>query len=98
MLGDGGRAFRKIMGSFETTREFEERILPPLRERKFPAQIVWGKHDSELTVESKGSDVKLALNLQTEIHEVEGKHFLQENCAEEIADRIALLVKTGEDV
>jgi pimeloyl-ACP methyl ester carboxylesterase len=97
-MGDGGRAFQKIMGGFETTREFEERILPPLGDRKFPAQIVWGKHDSELTVESMGSDVKLALNLQTEIHQVEGKHFLQENCAVEIADRIALLVKTGKDV
>ncbi len=45
-----------------------------------------------------GSDVKRALNLQTEIHQVEGKHFLQENCFVEIADRIALLVKTGKDV
>ena len=87
-----------IMGGFETTREFEERILPPLRERKFPAQIVWGKHDSELTVESKGADLWRALNLQTEIHQVEGKHFLQENCPVEIADRIALLVKTEKDV
>ena len=98
VLDDGGRAFRKIMGCFETTREFEERILPPLRDREFPAQIVWGKHDTELTLESKGSDVKRALQLQTEIHQVEGKHFLQENCAVEIADRIALLVETGKDV
>ena len=98
VLGDGGRAFRKIMSSFETTREFEERILPPLHDRKFPAQIVWGKHDTELTVEAKGADVKRALNLQTEIHLVDGKHFLQENCAVEIAERIALLVKTGKDV
>ncbi len=98
VLGDGGRAFREIMSSFETTPEFEERILAPLGDRKFPAQIVWGKHDSELTVGSKGADVKRALNLKTEIHEVEGKHFLQENCAEEIADRVALLVKTGNDV
>jgi pimeloyl-ACP methyl ester carboxylesterase len=98
VLGDGGRAFQKIMGSFETTREFEERILAPLRDRQFPAQIIWGRHDTELTIESKGSDVKLALDLQTEIHQVEGKHFLQENCAVEIADRIALLVETGKDV
>ena len=97
-LGDGGRAFRKIMSCFETTREFEERILPPLRDRNFPAQIVWGKHDTELPVASMGADVKRVLNLQTDIHEVEGKHFLQENCAVEIADRIALLVKTGKDV
>ena len=98
VLGDGGSAFRKIMSSFETTREFEERILPPLRDRRFPAQIVWGKHDTELTVASKGADVRRALGLQTEIHEVEGKHFLQENCAPEIADRIALLINTGKDV
>ncbi len=98
VLGDGGTAFRNIMGSFVTTREFVERFLPPLRDRDFPAQIIWGIRDSELTVESKGADVKRALNLQTDIHEVEGKHFLQENCAEEISDRIALLVKTGEDV
>lgn len=97
-MGDGGRAFQKIMGSFETTKEFEERILPPLRDRSFPAQIVWGKHDSELKVTSMGSDVRLALNLETEIHLVEGKHFLQENCAAEIATRIALLVEAGKDV
>ena len=98
VLGDGGTAFRKIMSSFETTREFEERILSPLRARAFPAQIIWGRHDTELTLESKGADVKRVLNLQTDIHKVEGKHFLQENCPDEIAERIALLVKTGKDV
>ena len=45
-----------------------------------------------------GADAKGALNLQAEIYQVEGKHFLQENCTVEIADRIALLVKTGKDV
>ncbi len=94
---DGGRAFRKIMAGFETTREFEERILPPLKERKFPAQVIWGKYDSELTLESEGADAKRALNLQSEIYQVEGKHFLQEDAAPEIAKRIALLVKTGKD-
>ena len=98
MMGDGGSAFRKIMRGFETTREFEERILPPLHDRKFPAQIVWGKYDSELSIESFGADVKRALNLKTEIHQVEGNHFLQENCPTEIADRIALLVNTGKDI
>lgn len=95
---DGGRAFQKIMASFETTREFEDRILPPLRNRTFPAQIMWGIHDTELTLEDKGADLKKALNLQTNIHQLNGKHFLQENCPEEIAERIALLVKTGQDI
>jgi len=97
MMGDGGTAFRKIMKIFETTREFEERILPPLRDRKFPAQIIWGRHDKELAIQPYGTDLKRALHLETEIHQVDGKHFLQENCPEEIADRIALLVKTGKD-
>ena len=35
------------MSGFETTREFEERILPPLRDRNFPPQIVWVKHDTK---------------------------------------------------
>jgi len=51
-----------------------------------------------LSVKTFGRDVKRALNLKTEIHQVEGKHFLQENCSAEIADRIALLVKTEKDI
>lgn len=98
MYRDRGRAFRKIMNGFETTQEFEDRILPPLRDRKFPAQIIWGKYDDELSVETKGKDVKRALDLQTDIHQVEGKHFLQENCAVEIAKRIELLIETGKDI
>jgi len=98
MRSDGGKAFRKIMNGFETTREFEERILAPLRDRKFPAQIIWGKYDTELSVKTQGAHLKRALNLQAEIYEVEGKHFVQENRASEIADRIALLVKAGKDI
>lgn len=98
MLGDGGRAFRKIMRSFEMTPEFEKRILTPLRDRKFPAQVVWGKYDPILTVDRMAASAKHALNLQTDIHQVEAKHFLQENRPAELAERIALLVKTGKDI
>lgn len=95
---DGGNAFRKMMSSFENTSEFEERILPKLQDRSFPAQVIWGKYDSELKVETFGSDLKQALNLKTDIFQVEGKHFLQENCHDEIAERIALLISTGKDI
>lgn len=97
-LGDGGRAFERIMASFENTQEFEDRILPALAQRTFPAQVVWGRHDEELTLGVKGAEVKEALNLSTAIHEVEAKHFLQEDCPEEIADRIAALVAAGHDI
>ena len=33
-----------------------------------------------------------------QIHHVEGKYLLQENCLVEIAERIVLLVTTGKDV
>jgi len=95
---DGGRGFQKIMSRFETTAAFEERIKTALSKRKFPAQIIWGKHDPELKLETMGAAVKRALNLHTEIYQVEGKHFLQENCAPEIAERVAELVKVGEDL
>ncbi len=96
--GDGGKAFRKIMAGFENTDEFERRILPGLRERAFPAQIIWGVHDSELRIDRHGADAKAALGLDTDIHPVETKHFLQEDVPAEIAERVARLVAAGHDI
>lgn len=96
--GDGGRAFQQIMGSFETTKAFEDRIVASLHKREFPAQIIWGRDDSELSVDTAGAAVKRTLGLETDIHLVDGKHFLQENSPVEIAERIKLLVTTGSDI
>ena len=96
--GDGGKAFRKIMSSFENTDEFEQRILPGLRERAFPAQVIWGVHDSELGIDHHGADAKTALGLETDIHPVEAKHFLQEDVPVVIAERVARLVEAGHDI
>ncbi len=98
LLGDGGRAFQKIMSSFENTRAFEDRILPGLADRSFPAQVIWGRYDTELTVREHGADALAALGLEKPIHLVEGKHFLQEDCPEEIAERVAMLVSTAQDL
>ena len=98
LRGDGGDAFLQIMDGFETTPEFEERIRGPLRDRAFPAQVIWGRHDKELTVGEHGADAVEALGLATPIHAVEAKHFLQEDVPEEIAERVALLVESGTDV
>ncbi len=97
-LGDGGRAFRKVMASFDTTQAFEERILPGLANRQFPAQVIWGEWDTELTLATRGQDVKRALKLETDIYRVNGKHFLQEDSAPEIAERIALLAQQNQDI
>jgi pimeloyl-ACP methyl ester carboxylesterase len=95
--GDGGRAFLQMMRSFETTTEFEHRILGPLRNRSFPAQIIWGRDDPALRHETFGQQVRNALGLDCEVQLVGGKHFLQENSPVDIADRVALLVEAGHD-
>jgi len=96
--GDGGSAFLRMMRNFETTAEFEMRVLASLRNRSFPAQVIWGRDDPELRVESFGEDARNVLGLERDIHLVDGKHFLQENSPVEIARRIALLVETGDDI
>ena len=96
--GDGGKAFRKIMSSFETTDEFEQGILPGLSGRAFPAQVIWGIHDSELRMDRHGVDAKVALGLETDIYPVEAKHFLQEDVPAKIAERVAKLVVAGHDI
>jgi haloalkane dehalogenase len=49
LLGpDGGRAFLRIMRSFERTAAFEHGIKAALKARKFPAQIIWDKDDPAL--------------------------------------------------
>jgi pimeloyl-ACP methyl ester carboxylesterase len=95
---DGGRAFRQIMDGFELTPDFENQIVASLGDRAFPAQVIWSRGDTALTLDPYGHAAKRALGLETEIQLVNGKHFLQENSATEISERIALLVSTGTDV
>ena len=93
---DGGRAFRAVMAGFENHAEFEARILPALRDRTFPAQVVWGRDDSELSMDDKGEEARELLGLER-VHPVDGRHLLQEDSPAEIADHIAALVEGRED-
>ena len=88
--GDGGRAFRAIMDRFENNVEFENRVVPSLRHRSFPAQVVWGESDTELRVDEEGEEAREVLRLER-IHRVRGKHFPQEDSPAEIADRVRRL-------
>jgi len=96
-ITDKGQGFLKIMSRFDTNAEFEARILDALANRQFPAQVVWGRHDTALTIDTKAIDAQKALNLQS-IHAIDGKHFLQENSYVEIAERVKQLVDTGADI
>ena len=86
---DDGRAFLKIMRSFELTREKERLFREGASERPWPAQIVWGERDPTLTIKQRhfaqrifGIDKPVLLP---------AKHFLQEDRAPALATAIAEL-------
>ena len=90
-MKDGGRAFRKIMRGFERTQAYEEGIINVLKNREFPAQVIWGAQDPALKMEKYASELCDVLGLD-DWHRVRGKHFLQEDSPAEIAQYIADLV------
>jgi pimeloyl-ACP methyl ester carboxylesterase len=85
--GDGGRAFLKVMRGFELTEAKERFFLAGLAARTYPAQVVWGADDPALPVSTRGEEVRAALDVD-EIVRVPAKHFLQEDQAPAIAERI----------
>ncbi len=88
---DGGRAFLKIMRGFERTEGFETFIKKGLKARPYPAQVIWGKQDPALRMNRFAPGVCAALGVET-WHEVNGKHFLQEDSYEDIAELISAMI------
>jgi haloalkane dehalogenase len=93
MREDGGRAFLKIMRSFERTEQFEDGIVTALKTMTVPAQVIWGAQDTALAMKKYAPPVCEVLGLPN-WHKVRGKHFLQEDSPNEIAEHIANLVAT----
>lgn len=91
---DGGAAFLRIMQSFETTREKQALYRSTLADVPYPVQVVWGDRDPALQVDSFGVAARDAAGLDT-IHRVPAKHFLQEDQAEAVAERVAAFVTRG---
>jgi haloalkane dehalogenase len=94
LLGDdGGRAFLQIMRGFEATADKQHHYLAALRGKPYPAQVVWGVRDRMLTWRRYGVQAQLAAGLDDAIL-LPGKHFVQEDCPEEIADAVHQLAKS----
>jgi haloalkane dehalogenase len=89
---DGGRAFLKVMRGFETTAEKAALYRSTVRDVPYPVQIVWGSKDPALTLKKHAEMVRKAAGLGV-VHQVPGKHFLQEDQFVAIADRIAALAE-----
>ena len=90
---DGGAAFLKIMRGFERTEEKQALYHGVVRDVPYPVQVVWGAEDPALPLRTHGESVRRAAGLE-EIHTVPGKHFLQEDQAPAIAERVAALART----
>jgi haloalkane dehalogenase len=94
LLGDdGGRAFLQIMRGFEATADKQRRYLAALRDRPYPVQVVWGVRDRMLTWRRYGVQAQLAAGLDDAIL-LPGKHFVQEDCPEEIAEAVRQLASS----
>jgi len=91
--GDGGRAFLRIMRGFETTAAKQELYAGVLGHPR-PVQVVWGERDPALRIDVQGEAARRAAGVP-EIHRLPGKHFLQEDQFEAIADLVADLVRTS---
>ena len=89
---DGGCAFLKIMRGFERTRAKRDLYVGAVRDVPYPVQIVWGADDPALTLEKRGEEARLAAGLD-EIHTLPAKHFLQEDQAPAVAERVAALAR-----
>jgi pimeloyl-ACP methyl ester carboxylesterase len=87
---DGGKAFLKIMRGFERTPDKQRLYESTVRDVPYPVQIVWGADDPALKLSVHGEQARRAAGLD-EIHTVPAKHFLQEDQAPAVAERIALL-------
>jgi len=90
-LGDGGKAFLRIMRGFELTAAKQSLYLSTLRRAPYPIQIVWGRDDPALKLNIHGAQARQALP-NIPFHEIPGKHFFVEEQPELTADLIAGLV------
>lgn len=88
--GDGGKAFLRLMRSWDRTRSFEEAILQALRERNFPAQVVWGEDDVFLPVDRHGEQLRRVLGVD-HVERLPGSHFVQEDSPAALAELVTTL-------
>jgi pimeloyl-ACP methyl ester carboxylesterase len=80
------------MRGFEATADKQHHYLNALRSKPYPAQVVWGLRDRLLTWRRYGVQAQLAAGLDDAVL-LPGKHFVQEDCPEEIADAVLELAR-----
>jgi haloalkane dehalogenase len=87
---DGGKAFLKIMRGFERTPEKRVLYVGAAGDERYARQVVWGAEDPALKLAVHGEQARRAAGV-AEIVALPGKHFLPEDQAPAIAERVAAL-------
>lgn len=90
---DNGKAFLKIMRSFDSSPQFRDLCYKAVQSKEYPVQAIWGAKDPALQLEIYGEEIKKVAGLK-EIHTLRAKHFLQEEAWLGIADKIVDLAKS----
>ena len=91
-MGDGGRAFLKIMRGFERTRDKRDLYVRVLGDHRYPVQVVWGASDPVFKLTAYGEAARRAAGAD-KIHTVPAKHFLQEDQAPAVAEHVAHIAR-----
>jgi haloalkane dehalogenase len=86
---DGGRACVRMARGLERTRAKTDQYSSALRALPVPIQVLWGVEDPVLKAEEAGEGVRRVTGVP--LRRLPGKHFLQEDCFEAIAERVARL-------
>ncbi len=87
---DGGKAFLKIMRSFDYSPAFKRRCYQAVKGAPYPIQALWGAEDPGLTFERYGQEIQRVAGLR-DIQKLPAKHLLQEDQWAPIADAVAQL-------
>ncbi len=85
---DGGKAFLKIMRSFDHSQQLQDLLKKAVDHPPYPVQAIWGAEDPALDFEHYGNLVKQAAHLPM-VHKLPSKHFFPEEKGPEIAQLIA---------
>ena len=79
------------MKGFETTRAKRDQYARVVRDVPYPVQVVWGRDDPALRLDTYGEIARRATGLDA-IATLPGKHFFQEDQYSGIAELITDLV------
>lgn len=90
---DGGRAFLSIMRGFERTAAKEQLYRGVVADPARPVQVLWGAGDPALRLEPFGRLAADAAGVG--LRRLDGRHFLQEDNAAEIAQAVTDLAGTA---